>query len=320
MTTPTPPGTPGAPGEPGAPDDGVDGAVGDGERTGTAAARVKSVLVIGCGYLGAELLRELNRAGWKGTGVTLSESSAEALRKQGLEVVAADLRVSDIRALTQINPAVIIHCASSGKGGPAAYQEIFLETTTRLTKEAQFEHLIFTSSTSVYAQTDGSFVTETEPAEPNQETGKILRQTEELVLANQGTVLRLGGIYGPGRCVPLEKLFLGQATIEGGGERVMNSVYRTDAVSAFCLAAENRWKGIFNVVDNTPVTQLEWFQWVCAKLRCPLPPFVPRDLNRKRGWTSKKVSNAKLRARGWELRYPSFREGIEQVLSERERA
>ena len=125
-----------------------------------------SVLVIGCGYLGAQLLRVLKRTGWQATGITLSESSADALRSEGLEVVAADLRSSDLRVLTRNNPSVVIHCASSGKGGAASYREIFLETTTRLIQETSFEHLIFTSSTSVYAQTDASLVTETDPAEP----------------------------------------------------------------------------------------------------------------------------------------------------------
>ncbi|MBV8098308.1 MAG: NAD-dependent epimerase/dehydratase family protein [Verrucomicrobia bacterium] len=277
----------------------------------------QSVLVIGCGYLGAQLLREFGRTRWKATGITLSESSADALRSEGLEVVAADLRTSDLRVLTKNNPSVVIHCASSDKGGAVAYREIFLETITRLIQDTTFEHLIFTSSTSVYAQADGSVVTETNPAEPERETGKILRETEELVLAHNGTVLRLAGIYGPGRCVPLEKLFSGEAVIEGDGERIINSIHRDDAVSALYLAASNRCQGIFNVADNAPVTQLEWFQWVCARLGRPLPPFSPRDLNRKRAWTSKRVGNAKLRSLGWSPAYPSFRDGVEEMINER---
>ena len=277
------------------------------------------MLVIGCGYLGAKLLREFTRNGWVATGITLSESSASALRSEGLKVVAADLRTSDLRVFSENHPAVIIHCASSGGGGPAAYGEIFLETTRRLIKKMNFEQLIFTSSTSVYAQTDGSTVTETDHAEPERETGKILREAEELVVTHQGTVLRLAGIYGPGRCVPLRKLLSGEATIEGDGERIINSIHRDDAVSAFCLAASQNWSGIFNVVDDAPVTQLEWFEWVCGRLARPLPAFVPRDLHRKRGWTSKRVSNAKLRSLGWSTRYPSFREGLEELINERER-
>jgi nucleoside-diphosphate-sugar epimerase len=283
----------------------------------TERSRRTSVLVIGCGYVGAQLLRELERTGWKATGITLSESSADALRSEGLEVVAADLRTSDLRVLTGNNPSVLIHCASSGKGGAAAYREIFLETTTRLIKETNFEHFIFTSSTSVYAQTDGSLVAEMDPAEPERETGKILRETEELVLAHHGTVLRLAGIYGPGRCVPLEKLFSGEAVIEGDGERIINSIHRNDAVSALYLAASRRHQGIFNVADNAPVTELEWFQWVSRLLGRPLPPFAPRNLNRKRAWTSKRVSNAKLRSLGWSPTYPSFREGVEEMINER---
>ena len=277
----------------------------------------KTALVIGCGYLGAQLLRELTRTGWQATGVTLSESSAETLNREGLQVLATDLRTSDLQALTKNKPAVIIHCASSGKAGAAAYREIFFETTKRLIKEASFEHLIFTSSTSVYAQTDGSIVAETDPAEPERETGKILRETEEIVLARRGTVLRLGGIYGPGRCIPLQKLLSGEAAMEGSGERIINSIHRDDAVSAFCLAARQNLTGTFNVVDDTPVTQIEWHQWVCGQLGQPLPPFVPRDLNRKRGWTSKKISNQKLRGLGWVLRCPSFREGVGELLAKR---
>jgi nucleoside-diphosphate-sugar epimerase len=306
-STPSSPGAPTTPGTPARPTKLPESETT--ERSGTP-----SVLVIGCGYVGAQLLRELNRSGWKATGITLSESSADTLRSEGLEVVAADLRTSDLRVLTENNPSVLIHCASSGKGGAVAYREIFLETTMRLIRETSFEHLVFTSSTSVYPQTDASIVTESDLAKPERETGKILREAEELVLAHHGTVLRLAGIYGPGRCVPLEKLLSGEAGIEGDGERIINSIHRDDAVSAFHLAAEHRWQGIFNVADNTPVTQLEWFQWVCARARRPLPPFVPRDLNRKRAWTSKRVSNAKLRSLSWTPRYPSFREGLEQIL------
>ena len=290
------------------------------ESKTTERSGAQSVLVIGCGFIGAQLLRVLQRSGWNATGITLSESSADVLRSEGLQVVAADLRSSDLGVLTENNPSIVIHCASSGRGGPSAYREVFLETTRRLIEEASFEHLIFTSSTSVYAQTDGSIVTETEPAKPERETGKILRETEELVLGHHGTVLRLAGIYGPGRCDPLEKLLSGEAVMEGDGERIINSIHRDDAVSAYCLAAGHLSQGIFNVADNAAVTQLEWFQWACVRLGRPLPPFVPRALNRKRAWTSKRVSNAKLRSMGWSPEYPSFREGVEELINERERA
>jgi nucleoside-diphosphate-sugar epimerase len=212
---------------------------------------------------------------------------------------------------------IVAYCASSGKGGAAAYRAIFVEAVGKLLRGAEVEHLVFASSTSVYAQTGGEPVDENSPALPNRETGKILREAEEQVLAAPGTVARLAGIYGPGRCVPLQKLLAGEAVIEEPGNRVTNSIHRDDAASALFLLATKRPGGIFNVTDDEPITQLEWYKEVCGFLNLPLPEAVPRDQVRKRGWTSKRVSNAKLRALGWEPVYPSFRSGIRAIVQER---
>jgi hypothetical protein len=69
------------------------------------------------------------------------------------------------------------------------------------------------------------------------------------------------------------------------------------------------------VVDNEPVQQRDWFLWVCKQIGKPLPPYGPRDLARKRGWTNKRVSNQKLRSLGWNPRFPTFREGISAMLA-----
>jgi nucleoside-diphosphate-sugar epimerase len=95
----------------------------------------------------------------------------------------------------------------------------------------------------------------------------------------------------------------------------MNMVHQIDAVIALRFLAENGGPGIFNVVDNEPVLQRDWFLWVCEQLKTPLPPPGPRDLTRKRGWTNKRVSNQKLRSLGWQPRYPTFREGIREIIA-----
>jgi nucleoside-diphosphate-sugar epimerase len=278
---------------------------------------LSSALVIGCGYIGEGLLRVLSDQGWQTTGLTLSDASAAKLSSSGLNVIAGDIRKPNFAAgLKAKSFSLVVHCASSGGGESDSYQPLFENGTRNLFAALQIRHFLFVSSTSVYAQTDGSSVDEFSPTEPERRTGKILRITEDLVLSRGGTVARLAGIYGPGRCVPLARLLAGDAIIEGEGERTMNSIYRDDAVSALLFLARSEPGGIFNVVDDFPVSQLEWFRWVSQRAGKPMPPLGPRDFMRKRAWTNKKVSNAKLRGLGWAPAMPSFREGIEQILAQ----
>jgi nucleoside-diphosphate-sugar epimerase len=172
--------------------------------------------------------------------------------------------------------------------------------------------VVFVSSTSVYAQNDGSLVTEESPAEPVSPTSGILREAEDVALGHGGFVARLAGIYGPGRSVLLRKFLEGSAVIEGEGTRHINQIHADDAAAALYHIIEHAPPaGIYNVVDDCPVTQLECYTWLAAKLGRPLPPHGPVDATRKRGVTDKRVSNAKLRSLGWAPRYPSFREALD---------
>ena len=265
--------------------------------------------------MGEGLLRALSQQGWQALGLTLSEDSAAKLRTSGLNVLATDIREPGFaRNLKPKSFSLVVHCASSGRGGSDSYQALFLDGTRNLFAALEIGHFVFVSSTSVYAQVDGSSVNELSPAEPERTTGKILRRAEDFVLSQWGTVARLAGLYGPGRCVPLARLLAGDAIIEGQGERTMNSIYRDDAVSGLLFLAKLQPGGIFNIVDNCPGSQLEWFRWVSQRVGKPMPPFGPRDLTRKRAWTNKQVSNAKLRGLGWEPAFPNFREGVERIL------
>ena len=271
----------------------------------------RSVLIAGCGFVGLPLARSFVRAGWETHAITASEASAASLRGEPFPAYAAD--ISDKKSFRQLAGRsfdVVIHCASSGRGGAGKYAEVFFAGTQNLMASLEYGRLIFSSSTSVYAQTDGSWADETCPADPTRETSQILRKTEDLVLARGGTVARLAGLYGPGRCALLQKLLDGRAIIEEDGSRFMNMLHQLDAAGALQFLAGTEPNGIFNVVDNQPLTEIDWFRYVCHRLNRPLPPVGPRDLNRKRGWTNKRVSNRKLRALGWDPIYPTFKEGL----------
>jgi nucleoside-diphosphate-sugar epimerase len=277
----------------------------------------RSVLIAGCGFVGLPLARRFVSAGWETAALTASETSAASLRGEPFPAYALDItEKNSFRHLTGRRFDVVIHCASSGRGDANAYAAVFLAGIQNLMANLVYGRLIFSSSTSVYAQRDGSWVDEMSPADPAPKTGQILRQTEDMVLASAGTVARLGGLYGPGRCAPLKKLLEGRASIEEDGARVMNTLHQLDAAAALHFLAGTESSGLFNVVDNEPVTEIDWFRYVCQRLHKPLPPTGPRNLDRKRGWTNKRVSNRKLRSLGWEPSYPTFKEGLASVLGE----
>jgi len=163
-------------------------------------------------------------------------------------------------------------------------------------------------------------VTEESLAAPTTETGKVLREAEELALAEGGpdsAVFRLAGIYGPERGVLLRKFLAGEAVIEGDGKRWINQIHRDDAAGALRRALEPGTPlpgGIYNVADDEAVTYLTYYSWLAAQTGKAMPPFGPVNRERKRGWTHKRVANAKLRATGWVPRFPTFREGLSPEL------
>jgi len=265
------------------------------------------VLVVGCGYVGKRLAETLAAAGHEVLGV-----SRAAIKLASASHTTCDItRREDIAGL----PAQfdwVINTVSSTKGGVEEYRAVYLEGTKHLLEHLRFDKYLFTSSTSVYAQNDGSMVMETSAAEPASPTSRVLRETEELVLGTPASmVLRVAGIYGPGRGHLFQQFLRGEARIHGEGNRFLNMIHRDDVVSAVIKAMEGG-RGIYNVVDDEPVTERDFFQWLAENLRLDLPPSVPETelSSRKRGVTNKRVSNARLRRElGFALKYPTYREG-----------
>ena len=276
----------------------------------SAPLRGWRVLVAGCGYLGLAVARLLHAAGGEVVGLTRSEASARALAAEPFRGLPCDITdAAAVRSLGHFD--AVLHCASSGHGGAEVYREIFEEGTRHLLDGLAPARFVLSSSTSVYAQTDGAWVTEESPAEPERETGRILRAAEECALAAGGVVARLAGLYGPERWALRQKFLEGRAVLEDGGNRFLNQIHRADAAAALALLLDPAVPaGIYNVADGSPVTQREVFTAFAAHFGRELPPCGPADLSRKRGWTHKRVSNAKLRTLGWRPLYPSFREAL----------
>jgi nucleoside-diphosphate-sugar epimerase len=274
------------------------------------------ILIAGCGYVGAAAADLFQAAGWEVEGWTHSAESAAKLAEKPFPVRAVDIAVRGaVEAATASRFDAVIHCASSGGGGAESYRRIYLEGARNLLTVLRPNTFLYTSSTSVYAQTGGEWIDEESPAEPAHETGRILRETEEFVRQNGGMVARLAGIYGPGRSALLRKFLAAEARIEEGGTRYVNQAHRDDIAPALLqLVTTPNESEIFNVVDNEPRTQQEAYAWLAAKLNRPLPPTAPRAGTRKRGASNKRVSNRKLRSLGWEAMFPTFEVGMENSV------
>lgn len=272
------------------------------------------ILLIGCGYVGERAADLLHADGHEVFGVTHSRSSAERLGAvKPWPVLSCDISSSDaVRTLRDRTGSVdaFIHCASSGRGGADAYQAVYVNGMAHLTATFPEARPLFTSSTSVYPQTDGSLVDEDSPADPDRDTGSLLRAAENISLGQDGIVARLAGIYGPGRSFVLKNLLEGRSGIEVGADapegRLLNQIHVNDAAAALAHLVTTARSGIFNVVDDAQITQRACLERLAALFCLPVPETRAPDPLRKRGWSHKAVSNARLRGTGWVPAHPSY--------------
>jgi nucleoside-diphosphate-sugar epimerase len=276
------------------------------------------ILIAGCGYVGVAAADLFHENGWQVEGWTASEHSARELGGKPYPVRPVDITDPGAVSRPDARFDAVIQCVSSGGGGAEAYRRIYLAGARNLAAAFPGALLVYTSSTSVYAQTGGEWVTETSAADPTTETGRVLRETEEFVLSGGGVVARLAGIYGPGRSALLRKFLAGTATIDSATPRFINQAHRDDIAAALLVLVQQHAAGrsdagelrIYNVADGHPVLERECYGWLADRFERPLPPVAAGPVERKRGNSNKRVSSEKLQAAGWRLQYPTFEEAM----------
>jgi nucleoside-diphosphate-sugar epimerase len=280
------------------------------------------VLIVGCGYVGLPLGKELARQGHEVFGLRRSVLAEAELQTAGITPLHADITQPETLAKLPRDFDGVVNCTASGGGDAEDYRKIYLAGNFNLVQwlaDSPPKKFVYTSSTSVYRQNDGSVVTEKSPAEPEAATSKVLVETEKMLLtavAELGfpaVILRVAGIYGPGRGHWFKSFLRGEARIEGDGARWLNMIHRDDLIGVIIATLRDAKPGeIFNAADDAPVSQRQFFEWLAAELKRPVPPTVLADAEawRRRGLTNKRVSNAKLRAElKYEFQFPGFRAG-----------
>jgi nucleoside-diphosphate-sugar epimerase len=290
------------------------------------------VLIVGCGYVGLALGRRLAASGCEVLGLRRSDSTDNELAAAGIRPVRGDVTRAEDLAGLEGDFDWVVNTVSSSRGGAEVYREVYLGAAQNLVAWAPgrgVRALAYTSSTSVYGQTDGSWVDESSPVEPAGETGRLLVATEEVFLdaARSGglpsMVLRVGGIYGPGRGHLFRQFLAGEARLEPGGGRWINMIHRDDVAGALEAALRRGTPGtVYNAVDDEPVRQGDFLAHLARETGRTLPPEVEPEgtpVVRKRGITHKRVSNWRLRSEtGWVPAFPDFRSGYaEEIRSAR---
>lgn len=264
------------------------------------------VLIIGCGYVGAALGKALVEAGHEVVGTTTTPERLGELQRLGMKSERVEIHdVDRLHALMAHCRAVYLTIAPRQRGQD--YRDVYLTGVRNLVAAAEgtpVTRLIYTSSTRVYGQDDGSWVDESSPTEPRDENGRILLEAERALLdgasrlrsATGGdvyaTVGRLSGIYGPGRDVSVRVRGLA-GTQRSDGDVYVNLVHRDDIVKSLCHLLDVHHHGVLNLSDDRPTLRREMYDRILAE--AGLPPIVWRT----EGQTSsrgKRVSNAKIKS------------------------
>lgn len=285
----------------------------------------RRLLVLGCGYIGAEVCRRAPAAGWTVRGVVRSAASATKLRSEGLDVVAMDVLSNDLDVLGGAWDAVV-YALSAGGGGDDAYRAAYAEGPARIASwaaRAGVKALVLTSSTGVYRQ-DGE-VNESSPAGGDAASDRIVAGEQAILAAAVASrsVLRLGGLYGPGRHYLLDQLRRGERTVGGRVDHRINYLHRDDAASAVLAACcAPMGSRVLNVTDGHPVTKEALARWICQQLGGPAPTFDasapagPRARRGDRGQPDRIVRAERVRGElGWKPLFSNVYAGLQAILA-----
>ncbi len=275
------------------------------------------VLIAGCGFVGSALAVRLASEGHDVFGL---RRSPEGL-PDGVTPVAADLVTGDGMATIPGELDWCVTAISADGRSPSAYEDAYVRALRNLQSHLQIEsptldRWIFTSSTAVYGQNSGEWVDEAASTEPSGFAGRAVLGGERIVRESEvphPVVVRLGGIYGPGRTRLLDQVRRGEATCPPD-PTYTNRIHRDDAAGILrhVLQLEDPDE-VYLGVDTEPAERCEVLTWLADRLGAPPPSTGPGGT---RG--NKRASSARIVASGYRFRYPTFREGYAAVLADLE--
>lgn len=274
-----------------------------------------SVLIVGCGDLGSAVAVLLHQAGHQVVGV---RKSAQPLPLK-MQTVQLDITSpTAVSAVEFFKPEIILYCvAATAQDDENYYQHYVLGLQHVLAAQAinpNLKHVFFVSSTRVYGQQTDELLDEATPAKANDFGGyRLLEAEQELKNINcSSTVLRLSGIYGPGR------LYLVNMAKDPARwphhNQYSNRIHRDDAAGFIAYLVELVLNGqavqpLYIVTDSMPTAQYDVLNWLARRLH--VPHQADTSTTPKQG---KRLSNQRLLASGYQLKYPNYQVGYSELV------
>ncbi|MGR9116912.1 MAG: SDR family oxidoreductase [Gammaproteobacteria bacterium] len=272
------------------------------------------VLIAGCGDIGHRLAELLARQGHQVVGLKRNPPVSDS---DHLGYFKADItRPGDLMSL-DTDFDLIFFMPTPDYRDVEAYRRVYQlglsNLITRFAGQGSRPHWFFISSTSVYGQANGEWVDEQSPAEPQTESGTIIRRAEQLLYADDPghVVVRFSGIYGPGR-ERLLKMSVQTPVIQYDPPYFTNRIHQDDCAAVLAFLSEQRLTGrpleaCYLASDDTPAPLWDVMTWLAKQMRCPPP--IPESRSTRSQSQNKRCRNQRLKQLGYRFIYPSYQEG-----------
>jgi nucleoside-diphosphate-sugar epimerase len=269
---------------------------------------VERILIAGCGDVGNALAKRALAEGNEVWGVRRNPSALA----DGVRPWSVDLTEPTSLESPPASFDYVFYTASADRRDEESYRAIYVDGLRNLLQALEqtgspLKRVFFTSSTAVYGQDAGEWVDEGSDTEPDRFNGRILLEAEAIMRSiDGGVVVRLSGIYGPGRTRLIEKVWRQEASAT---QSWTNRIHVEDCgATLHHLMQLANPAGLYLASDDAPTTMAEVVMWMSERLDVPAPdPMLGPH-------TNKRCRNARLRATGFRFAYPSFREGYAPIV------
>jgi nucleoside-diphosphate-sugar epimerase len=292
-----------------------------------------TALILGCGYLGRRVAALLLQRGVTVYGTSRTPAKATQLASLGVRPLLAS--VEQLLTLASLRPAIaaasldVYYLVPPGRTSPEnSPREIAIDglrNVLHALRTANIRRAVMASSTAVYDHPDGQRVSADTPANPPDDRGRLLLESEQLWLSAgpRFHAVRLAGLYGPGRVIGMAAL-RDRAPLVGNPHAWLNVIHVDDAADLLLAVMDAASPSRIELgCDNAPTPRQSYYAHLATMLNLPAPPALSDAEAAERlgiaperlGTASKACDNTPTRTRtGWSPRYPTFREGLDSIL------